>query len=429
MEVIHYGNACFSLFHHGVHVLCDPWLEGPAVAGGWEKFPPSQTRVKDLPKIDYIFISHIHSDHCEYHTLEKLDKSIPIIILDRKPLFLGKMLRGVGFENLILVPEGGKTLIAPGLHVETFGSAVDHISSNIIDSSILFDFGDYIALNCNDNTPVESFCQDVADRYKQIDLAFLPSAGGSGYPAMYKNLSDEEKREKAKAAIENSAKIFTNAVDILHPKIVVPVAGGFVIRGPHAETVNWFQCRRLNLLEMVEYYNQNGKFDDVKIIPLQPEIEMDADIGKVTKGEYHVWSKNELNDHFAKIAKEPIYKIVHTTKPMKSLPNLFKKVRKNLWLKQEFHKMFPEYTIYFDLPDWPTLFELPLYQEEVSEISRESDLKTPYLKMSLDQDTLLEWFLGFEDFNMLDSGHRVGFYRFPELYVVEAYFLMSLLRM
>ena len=60
--------------------------------------------------------------------------------------------------------------------------------------------------------------------------------------------------------------------------------------------------------------------------------------------------------------------------------------------------MFPEYTIYFDLPDWPTLFELPLHQEEVSEISRESDLKTPYLKMSLDQDTLLEWFLGFEDF-------------------------------
>ena len=428
MKVIHYGNACFSLFHHGIHILCDPWLEGPAVAGGWEKFPPSQTRVKDLPKIDYIYISHIHSDHCEYHTLQKLDKAIPIIILDRKPNFLEKMLRGVGFENMLLLPERKKTLIAPGLHAETFGAEVDHISSNIIDSSILFDFGDYIALNCNDNTPVESFCQDVAARYNKIDLAFLPSAGGSGYPAMYENLSDAVKKEKIEAALENFARVFTNAINILHPKIAVPVAGGFVVRGPHAETVNWFQCRRFNLLEIVEYYNQNGQFDDVQVIPLQPEFEMDADLGKVTKGTYHVWSKQELTEHFSKIAKEPIPKIVSTTKSMKSLSNLFRQVRNNLWARQEVHKMFPTYTIYFDLPNCSTLFELPLHREEISVISRESDLQTPYLKMSLDQDTLLEWFLGFEDFNVLDSGHRIGFYRSPDSYVVEAYFLMSLLR-
>ena len=34
----------------------------------------------------------------------------------------------------------------------------------------------------------------------------------------------------------------------------------------------------------------------------------------------------------------------------------------------------------------------------------------------------------FEDFNMLDSGHRIEFFRSPEVYVVEAYYLMSLLR-
>lgn len=48
--------------------------------------------------------------------------------------------------------------------------------------------------------------------------------------------------------------------------------------------------------------------------------------------------------------------------------------------------------------------------------------------MNLDQDTLLEWFLGFEDFDILDSGHRIEFFRAPEIYVVEAYYLISLLR-
>jgi hypothetical protein len=48
----------------------------------------------------------------------------------------------------------------------------------------------------------------------------------------------------------------------------------------------------------------------------------------------------------------------------------------------------------------------------------------------LNQNTLIEWLLGLEDFNMLDSGHRISFYREPvEKYVQEAYFLMSLLRL
>jgi hypothetical protein len=49
--------------------------------------------------------------------------------------------------------------------------------------------------------------------------------------------------------------------------------------------------------------------------------------------------------------------------------------------------------------------------------------------MTLDQDTLLEWLLGFEDFNMLDSGHRIKFFRAPNQYLQEAYYLMSLLRL
>ena len=428
MKVVHYGNACFSLFKNGKHVLFDPWLEGPAVAGGWEKFPPSLTRVKDLPAIDYIYISHIHSDHCESKTLQKLNKAIPIIILDRKPNFLEKMLRGEGFLNLVLIPEGKKFSIEPGLKVETFGAGSSHIASNVIDSSILLDFDGYIVLNCNDNKPEESFCKNLVKRYKNIDLAFIPAGGGSGYPAMYKNLSNKDKKLKTEAALEAFARIFTKAVDILKPKVAVPVAGGFVVKGPHSETVNWYQCRRFNHLEIIEFYENYGSHKDTKIIALQPEMEMDAELGKVTKGEYHVWSKTELDAHFKQIAKEPVHKLISTNRSMKSLPNIFKAVRKNLWEKQIRNKMLPDYYVYFELSDWPKLFELPLHKEEIKEISNKDKLNEPYLKMSLNQDTLLEWFLGFEDFNMLDSGHRIEFFRSPEVYVVEAYYLMSLLR-
>ena len=428
MKVQHYGNACFSLFHKGIHILCDPWLEAPAVAGGWEKFPPSKTRTKDLPKVDYIYVSHIHSDHCEPRTLAAFDKSIPIIGIDRKPSFLERMFKDAGFKNLILVPEDKRVAITPDLMVETFGVSVQHICAEIIDSSILFDFGDQITLNCNDNAPGERFCEELVKRYPKIDLAFLPCAGGSGYPAMYSNLSDSMKTDIVREAIERFSASFTRAVDILKPKIVVPVAGGYMIRGPLAKDVNRFQVRRTNLLEVVKYHEAHG-LAKVSIVPLQPEMVLDADQNRIIQGQYHVWSEAELAAHLEMLSKEPVPKSITTTRPVGSLPRLVEAARRNLWEKQKSNKIAPAYRIYLDIGSQQSLFEIDLSREDVRSLGRLEALVEPYLKMSVDQDTMLEWLLGMEDFNMLDSGHRIDFFRAPNTYVVEAYYLMSLFRL
>ena len=75
------------------------------------------------------------------------------------------------------------------------------------------------------------------------------------------------------------------------------------------------------------------------------------------------------------------------------------------------------------------LTALPLNGDAATQVDRDGRLAEPYLRITLDQDTMLEWLLGFEDFNMLDSGHRLEFYRAPNDYVPEAYVLMSLLRL
>lgn len=428
MKITYHGNACYSLFHKDIHILCDPWLEGPAVAGGWEKFPPSKTRVKDLPKIDYIYISHIHSDHCEPKTLAELDKSIPVIAIDRKPAFLERMIRDAGFINLILVPEGNRVNVSSNLVVETFGVSIPHICAEIIDSSILFDFGDFIALNCNDNLPSVDFCKELIKRYPKIDVAFLPSGGGSGYPAMYSNLSELEKLEIVSNAIQRFSKGFTNAIDVLRPKIVIPVAGGYVIRGPRALDVNRFQVRRTNLCDVVNYYDVHGN-SDARIIPLQPEMILDADTAHITQGQYHVWTEDELDAHYKYLSMLPTNRSINTTKTISTMMRLLEQARRNLWSKQNVNKIYPDYRIYLDIENQANLFAIDLSLEPVRSVPRSDALCEPYLKMSLDQDSMLEWLLGMEDFNMLDSGHRIEFYRAPNIYVVEAYFLMSLMRL
>ena len=91
MKIVHRANTCFSLFTDNHHILFDPWLNGPAVAGGWTQFPPATKKIEDIPKPDLVYISHIHSDHCESTTLDGLSKDTPIVIMDLPPNFLKKM--------------------------------------------------------------------------------------------------------------------------------------------------------------------------------------------------------------------------------------------------------------------------------------------------------------------------------------------------
>lgn len=441
MKFVHYGNACFSLFHKDLHLLFDPWIEAPAVAGGWSVFPPSHTKTSDLAKIDYIFISHIHSDHCEPETLKKIDKNIPIIILEREPNFLKKYLVHQGFKNLILVPSKTKKKISDAFSVELFGESFGHLCNNIIDSSILFEFSDgKIVLNCNDNKPSTELCSYIKSKYPNIELAMVPGGGGSGYPAMYENYSFEEKMTISQDIIDRYAKVFTEAVDVLNPRVVVPVAGGFAIRGPLAETVNWVQCRRLNMLELVEHYNKLSKNKSSIVRPMQPGMELDVDKAAYIKGEYHVWTDSELKAHFKKLSLEKPQALVSTQTTIPNFGKLIQSARNALWLRQEKNGMKPDYRIYFDILGASKIYEIDLSKNYFNEFAKLSDnsadtqkmpeMKPPYLRMRLDQDTMLEWLLGLEDYNMLDSGHRISFWREPVAnYVQEAYFLMSLLRL
>jgi UDP-MurNAc hydroxylase len=428
MKIHFYGNACFSIFHNGIHILCDPWLDGPAVAGGWTHFPPCNFKACDIPKPDYIYISHIHSDHCEATTLENLDHNVPVILLERNPNFLEKMLRSKGFPNLILVPEKIPTQITPKLGVEAFGATFDHLSSQFIDSSILFDFGDKIVLNCNDNAPEIDFCNYISRKYPIVNLAFLPAGGGGAYPAMYKNLSDLEKKEAVETTLENYAMLFTTAINIIKPSTVVPVAGGYAIQGPLSESVNWFQPRRFNLMEIVKYYQEHGS-ENIKIFPLQSGMVLDANKQKILDGKYHIWTENELKKYFTRLNKPKISNSINTSRHLPNLLRILIPARHKLWEKQSQLDQFHTYIIALDIQGENLIHLVNLNHEMIKSVERTENIPEPYIKMSLNQDTLLEWLLGFEDFNMLDSGHRILFERSPNLYLQEAYMLMSFLHL
>ena len=108
--------------------------------------------------------------------------------------------------------------------------------------------------------------------------------------------------------------------------------------------------------------------------------------------------------------------------------NLIKVARNNMWEGQNRNNMIFDYNLYIENSTSKEIFEIPTNKNEVNEVDKLNKQK-PFLKLKLDQDTLLEWLLGYEDFNMLDSGHRISFLRKPNDYKVEAYFILSLFRL
>ena len=93
-----------------------------AVFGSWITYPPSNIRVKDLPKIHGIFISHEHSDHFHEFTLKKFDKHIPIFVPDFDNRRLEFRLKKLGFSNITSLKSGIGFQLSDKVRITSFSS-------------------------------------------------------------------------------------------------------------------------------------------------------------------------------------------------------------------------------------------------------------------------------------------------------------------
>jgi L-ascorbate metabolism protein UlaG (beta-lactamase superfamily) len=98
-SLVWFGHSAFLIKLKGQTFLFDPTLSKSAspVSFTTKAFlGATGYKVEDLPKIDYLFISHDHWDHVDYPTLMALKKDSPKIIA---PLGVGAHFEKWGFEE------------------------------------------------------------------------------------------------------------------------------------------------------------------------------------------------------------------------------------------------------------------------------------------------------------------------------------------
>jgi len=252
MKLIYLSSASVIINHEKTNILCDPWLVDGEFYGSWYHYPSLNFKPEDFNFVDYIYISHIHPDHLSMKTLSRMDKKIPIIILNYVDKFLKRNIERLGF-NVIELEHNKRTHLKDNLYINILAahycnpelcsklmgcSNVEKIfGATSLDSMSVIDNGKEVVVNTND-CPFEiaKFSADaIKEYYKNIDFLLVGYTGAGPYPQCFDMLTDQEKND---AAIKKKKQFFNQAesyVNLFQPKFFMPFAGRYTLGGKLAD--------------------------------------------------------------------------------------------------------------------------------------------------------------------------------------------------
>lgn len=223
MLVTYLGHAAILLEAGGRRLLMDPWLVDPTYHGTWWHFPPLELGPRDLPPIDYLYVSHEHPDHFDPPTLAQLDKNIHVVIANFRKKRLRDSLARLGFHTITELPfetdfacgDGGPVvrLVAPDRPWD--------------DSAILIRHDGTTVMNVNDCHLDEATLARLGRAY-DIDLAFLTFTGASQYPGCF-DFPLASKIERARYSKHSHLEELVHWATLLRTKRAVPAAGNHAL--------------------------------------------------------------------------------------------------------------------------------------------------------------------------------------------------------
>lgn len=428
MQLLNIGGATAILEHNGKRMLFDPWLDDGIFHGSWYHFPPSRVAIPDLGHLDYLYISHIHEDHCSAGTIKHLNKDAEVIIMDRQPNFVDRFLDGHGFRfaRKHLVKARTPVQLAPGLTVDIVEPDPADEMARMIDSALVIVWDGFVVFNANDCLPHADGLRYVRETYGKVDLALLPYSGGSGYPACYLNLSAAEKAAEKRRIMDMRLANFVDAVKTLEPKYAMPFADQYLVAGSRADLNKFIShppcggavldpMRRAGLESSLVMLNSGQRFD----------------IATGTKTPSEPYRHFSEEDREAYIQTLDVVQYDHekvSFNPSVPLDRLVGYARARLWDMQQARREVPAFSFYLETSDTHRRFHIPLDANKVTSVALEVPMEQPYLMIRAPHDLMIMLLLGHVSWNIADAALFLDYERKPNHYDPRLYALLNLLR-
>lgn len=185
MTVTWLGQSCSFVQISGVNILTDPIFSDHLIAPyiGPKRITPSPCEFKDLPKPDFILVSHNHPDHLDMQVVNEARNDVTWVV----PSGLRRVLAARGVHNIIELDWWEKVQIdvpadknnvyeiacTPAMHWS--GRTLLDSNQSLWCSFLVLQNGKPIFFHCGDTGYVHDLFQMISEKFGEgVKLAMLP---------------------------------------------------------------------------------------------------------------------------------------------------------------------------------------------------------------------------------------------------------------
>ena len=340
-KVYHYRNSFLEVINNDLRLLMDPWIN-PGNLDSWAGCKAHNFLFNSINKnpVDYIYISHLHSDHFDLKFLKTLKKKqkkkFKIIVKKFKDHRLrNKLIENNTFKKKDIVeldeyiPYDLKKKNFLTILPQKSASNTESIYINYdLDTSCVFTNKDLQLYNQVDNPYSPKDLGEILDILKKknlkndFDVSFIPYCAASEYPQAYINLN---RNKEKKIIIKSRLKKFYNLSMKINTKYVVP-AGGTYKLGLFYSRLNKYLAVPTNK-EILSQYKKLDKKNYAKILDGENfSFEFDDHVMKMKKTTY----KKEFESFINKKGKDPLDTLVKSKFNKNRIKKKLNNVEKNL---------------------------------------------------------------------------------------------------
>ena len=275
-SIKHYRNSFLDIENDKIRILMDPWVN-TANEGSWAAAEKGNEYILNSVKkknIDYIYISHLHTDHYDLKFLKELKKkqkkTFKIIIKKFKDNRLKNELMSNGFQskNIIDIPEykiqklnnQSKIIILP--QVSSSNTPSEYIKYDL-DTSCVFIDKNISLYNQVDNPYSLKDIKLVMKNLKKIintefDLAFVPYCAASEFPQSFINLKRNDKKKKV---IDERIKKFLLTGKAIGCSNIIPAGGSYMLDSIFSKLNKFLAIPRFDQIKSIYDKSKNNKFN------------------------------------------------------------------------------------------------------------------------------------------------------------------------
>jgi len=250
IRVEYVGHACLLLEAGEETIITDPWFTDPVMANSWYHVPAFSRGLNELPRLDYIYISHEHADHLDIPAIRCLSRDACIVIPAYGDGKMESTLADANLSQSVITLTDGEELVTPGgttlsLYFADTGSK---------DSSLMVSHGGTCVYDHTDNWITPEKMTRIAERW-EVDTAFQCYAGVGSFPSYMLWPLDYRVEVGAAKKIQLFQRM-KSTVEALHPKAIIPFGASFGYLRP--ETIWLNKVCATNPMECREWLREEG---------------------------------------------------------------------------------------------------------------------------------------------------------------------------